>query len=195
MGRQGREPNELKPLEGNEPNELTPQERAAFEKELEDFQPERPMDSEDATGAPIGRSDKGVLSRRYAREEAFLAWEYLESHDPAQPLPTWVSAYLRDVAGKVLGDLGPLGSLSPSSAHAALGLVGEQWPKHHPESVYAIISAWIDPIRPGGPLVSGRKAGAVRYIEEYMDGDRDVQVDKVIEWYRKGQKARKKSER
>ncbi|QEW21107.1 hypothetical protein LA6_003312 [Marinibacterium anthonyi] len=33
MGRQGREP-----------NKLTPQERAAFEKELEDFQPERPLD-------------------------------------------------------------------------------------------------------------------------------------------------------
>ncbi|WP_201150521.1 hypothetical protein [Rhodovulum sulfidophilum] len=178
MGRQGREP-----------NKLTPQERAAFEKELEDFQPEMPMDSDDATGAPTGRNNKGVLSRRYKREVAFRAWEYLERHDPAQPLPTWVSAYLRDVAGKILADLGPLGSLPPASAHAALGLVGEQWSKHHPESVYAIISAWIDPDQPGGPVVSGRKAGAVRYIEEYMGNDPNIQVKTVIEWYRKGQKS------
>lgn len=180
MGRQGREP-----------NKLTPQERATFEKELEDFQPEMPMDSDDATGAPTGRDDKGVLSRRYTREAAFRAWEYLERHDPAQPLPNWVSAYLRDVAGKIFADLGPRGSLSPASAHAALGIVGEQWPDHHPESVYAIISAWIDPDRPGGPLVSGRKAGAVRYIEEFMGNDPNVQVDTVIEWCRKGQKPAK----
>ena len=178
--------------QGREPNKLTPQERAAFEKELEDFQPERPVDSDDATGAPTGRDDKGVLSRRYTREAAFRAWEYLKRHDPAQPLPNWVSAYLRDVAAKILADLGPRGSLSPASAHAALGIVGEQWPDHHPESVYTIISAWIDADRPGGPLVSGRKAGAVRYIEEFMGNDPNVQVDTVIEWYRKGQKAAKK---
>lgn len=184
MGQQGREPNKLTPLAGTEPNELTPQERAAFEKELGDFQPERPMDGDDATGAPSGK--------RYSREVAFRAWEYLERHDPAQPLPTWVSAYLRSVAGKVLGDLGPLGSLSPASAHAALGLAGEQWPKHHPESVFAIINAWLDPDGPGGALVDGRKAGAVRYIEAYMGNDPNVQVDTVIEWYRKGQKAHKR---
>ncbi len=172
--------------QGREPNKLTPQERAVIEKELGDFKPERPMDSHDATGAPSGK--------RYSREVAFRAWEYLERHDPAEPLPTWVSAYLRGVAGKVLGDLGPLGSLSPASAHAALGLVGEQWPKHHPESVFAIINAWLDPDCPGGPLVDGRKAGAVRYIEEYMGNDPNVQVDTVIEWYRKGQKAHKRQE-
>lgn len=178
--------------QGREPNKLTPQELVAFEKELGDVQPERPMDSDDSTGAPTGRNDKGVPSRRYTREVAFRAWEYLERHDPAQPLPTWVSAYLSSVAGKILADLGPRGSLSPASAHAALGIVGEQWPDHHPESVYAIISAWIDPDRPGGPLVSGRKAGAVRYIEEYMGDDPNVSPEAVIEWYRKGQKAAKK---
>ncbi len=170
--------------QGREPNKLTPQESVAFQKELEDFQPEKPMDSDDATGAPSGK--------RYSREVAFRAWEYLERHDPAKPLPTWVSAYLRDVAGRVLTDLGPLGSLSPASAHAAIGMVGEQWPSHHPDSVYSIISAWIDPDRPGGPLVSGRKAGAVRYIEKYMKNDPNARVDTVIEWYRKGQKAAKK---
>ena len=173
--------------QGREPNKLTPQELAAFEKEIGEFQPEKPMSSDEATGAPSGK--------RHSREVAFRAWEFLERHDPAQPLPTWVSAYLRSVAGKLLADLGPRGSLSPASAHAALGIVGEQWPDHHPESVYAIISAWIDPDRPGGPLVSGRKAGAVRYIEEYMGDDPHVSPETVIEWYRKGQKARKCSER
>ncbi len=67
----------------------------------------------------------------------------------------------------------------------------EQWPEHHPESVFAIINAWVDPDRPGGPLVDGRKAGAVRYIVEYMGNDPNVLVDTVIEWYRKGQKAHK----
>lgn len=166
MGRQGREPNEF------EPNEL------------EDFEPEKPMSSDDAIGAPT--------QDRYNRELAFRAWEYLARHKSSRPLPSWVADYLRDVAGKVLADLGPRGSLSPASAHAALGLVGEKWPKHHPESVYAIINAWIDPDRPGGPLVSGRKAGAVRYIDEYMDGGRNVSPETVIEWYRKGQKAHKR---
>jgi hypothetical protein len=116
MGRQGREP-----------NELTPQERC----ELEDFQPEGPMDSDDATGAPPGRTADGSLSKRYARELAFLAWEYLARHDPAKPLPTWVAEYLREVAGKIVGELGPLGSLSPASARAAIGIVGEQWALLH----------------------------------------------------------------
>lgn len=167
MGRQGREPNEFEPHE------------------LEDFEPERPMSSSEATGAPT--------PDRYNRELAFRAWEYLGGHDAARPLPTWVADYLREVAAKIQDDLGPRGGLSPASAHAALGLVGEQWPEHHPESVFAIIDAWIDPDRPGGPLVNGRKAGAVRYIEQYMDGDRDVSPETVIEWYRKGQKANKKS--
>lgn len=174
---------------GREPNELTPQERH----ELEDFQPERPMDSDDATGAPPGRKADRSLSKRYARELAFQAWEYLGRHDPAKPLPTWVADYLREVGGKIIRDLGPLGSLSPASAHAALGIVGEQWPKHHPESVYAIIEAWRDPERPGGPLVDGRKAGAVRYIEEYMNNDTSVDPATVIEWYRKGQKLHKRA--
>ena len=110
------------------------------------------------------------------------------SHSATQPLPSWVAEYLQGVAAKILGDLGPHGSLSPASAHAALRLVGEQWPQHHPESVYSIIRAWIDAGR-----VDGRKAGAVRYIEEYMGNDRNVPPKKVIEWYRKGQKAERQA--
>lgn len=132
MGQQGREPNEFEPHE------------------LEDFEPEKPMSNGDATGAPT--------PGRYDRELAFRAWEYLAKHEAARPLPTWVVDYLRDVARKMLGDLGPLGGLSPASAHAALGLVGEQWPKHHPESVFAIIRAWIDPDRTGGPLVNSSRS-------------------------------------
>lgn len=171
---QGREPNEFEPLE------------------FDGLPMERPMDSEDAWGAPTPPDlGKPHQRSRYGRELALRAWEYLAQHDPDRPLPEWVAAYLRKVATSITSELGPRGSLSPATAHAALGIVGEQWPEHHPESVYAIISAWIDQDRPGGPLVSGRKAGAVRYIEEYMEGAREVHVDSVIEWYRKGQKARK----
>lgn len=171
---QGREPNEFEPLD------------------FDGLPMERPMDSGDMSGAATPPDPKNPHKRaRYQREVALKAWEYLEHHNPDRPLPDWVAAYLRKVATSITSELGPRGSLSPASAHAALGVVGEQWPEHHPESVYAIISAWIDPDRPGGPLVNGRKAGAVRYIEEYMNGDRDVQLDTVIEWYRKGQKARK----
>tara|TARA_R110002124_G_scaffold167131_10_gene334505 strand:+ start:351 stop:968 length:618 start_codon:yes stop_codon:yes gene_type:complete len=163
--------------QGREPNEFEP-------REFDGLRPERPLDSGDATGAPT--------PKRYKRELAFQAWQYLERHDPNAPLPKWVADYLRDVATMITGDIGPRGSLSPASAHAALGIVGEQWPEHHPESVFVIINAWLDPDSPGGPTVDWRKAGAVRYIEEYMGNDPNVPVDKVIEWYRKGQKAQKR---
>lgn len=171
---------------GREPNEFKPQ-------DFDGLPMERPMDSGDAWGAPPPPDPTKRHQRsRYDRELALRAWEYLAQHDPDRPLPDWVAAYLREVATTITSELGPRGSLSPASAHAALGIVGEQWPEHHPESVYAIIEAWRDPDRPGGPLVDGRKAGAVRYIEQYMRKDRNVDVKTVIEWYRKGQKLRKR---
>jgi hypothetical protein len=166
--RQGREPNELKPLLD----------------EIAAAQPEPPMDSDDATGAPPGIDKNGRPSKRYKREMAFKAWTYIARHDPALPLPHWVAEYLTSVAPKIVNELGPRGSLSPASAHSALGLVGVQWPEHHPNSVYSIINAWVE-----NGLVDGRKAGAVKYIEEYMGNDREVPPDRVIEWYRNGQKA------
>ncbi|WP_420586556.1 hypothetical protein [Ruegeria sp.] len=163
---------------GRELNEFEP-------REFDDLPAERPMDSGDATGAPP--------PKRYKRELAFQAWQYLERHDPMVPLPHWIANYLRDVATAIIGDLGPRGSLSPASAHAALAIVGEQWPEHNPESVFAIINAWLDSDGPDGPKVDGRKAGAVRYIKKYMGNDPNVQVATVIEWYRKGQKSHKKA--
>lgn len=140
----------------------------------------------------LNRHARTFKRGRYDRELAFQALRYLANHNAAKPLPTWVADYLRGVAAKLIDDLGPLGSLSPASAHAALGIVGEQWPRHHPEAVYAVIQSWIDPDRPGGPLVNGRKAGAVRYIKDYMGDDPNVSPERVIEWYRKGQKAQKR---
>ena len=147
--------------------------------------PEKPMGDGDSTGAPT--------KKRYDRELAFRAWKQIAKHDSAQPLPNWIADYLQEVATKLLGDLGPLGGLSPASAHAALGLVGEQWPRHHPESVYHIIQCWLQPtLKTHKAVVDGRKAGAVLYIKEYMDNDPDAQVSTVIEWYKKGQRAHKK---
>lgn len=167
---------------GREPNEFEPC-------EFDNLPAERPMDSGDVWGAPDVTHAKGA--KRHKRELAFQAWQYLERHNSEMPLPKWVADYLCDVATTITGDIGPRGSLSPASAHAALGIVGEQWPEHHPESVFAIINGWADPDRLGGPLVDGRKEGAVLYIEECMDNDPNVLVATVIEWYRKGQKAHK----
>jgi hypothetical protein len=164
--------------QGRRPNTLTPQ-------DFDGLPMERPMDSGDTWGAPPDPKKPNQRSR-YDRELAVRAWDYLAQHDADRPLPSWVTDYLRKVAVAIKADIGPRGSLSPASAHAALRIVGEQWPEHHPESVYAIIQGWID-----ASVVNGRKAGAVRYIEEHMDGDRSVLVETVVEWYRKGQKLRK----
>lgn len=166
------------PRQGSKLNELTPQ-------VFDDVHPEKPMDSGDAIGAPT--------EKRYKRELAFRAWKHIARHDSAQALPNWIAEYLQDVATKILGDFGRSGGLSPASAHAALGLVGKQWPQHHPEIVYLIISRWMEPeLGTGQAVVDGRKAGAVLYIKEYMDDDPDVQVSTVIEWYKKGQKVYKR---
>jgi len=167
---------------GREPNEFEPH-------EFDDLPAERPMNSGDVWGAPDATNTLGA--KRFKRELRFQAWQYLERHNPEMPFPKWVADYLRDVATTIAGDIGPRGSLSPASAHAALGIIGEKWPEHHPESVFSIINAWLDPDRLGGPLVDGRKAGAVRYIKQYMCNDPNILAETVIEWYRKGQKAHK----
>lgn len=140
---------------------------------------DKPMNDGDATGAPT--------AKRYKRELAHKAWKYLQTHNATSPLPDWVDEYLKGVATSILGDLGPQGGLSPPSAHAALGLVGQQWPEHHPDKVFMVINNW----RQQNPKLS-RKAGAVRYIEEHLSNDPNVKHETVVEWYRQGQKTAKR---
>ena len=143
---------------------------------------EKPMRSGDATGAPTYEKED---TRRYERELAYRAWLYLAEHEPKDLLPDWVAEYLREVSRRLLGSLGAKGALSAAAAHAAINMVGEQWPDHHEEKVHMIMRRWMED---DGMT---RKAAAVRYIEEYMGGDKQVSHEFAVNKYKKGQKAAK----
>lgn len=142
---------------------------------------ERPMNSGDATGAP-------TPGKRHDREVAYRAWVHLTKHDPNEMLPDWVLEYLRSVAGRLVESLGENGGLSPAAAHAAINMVGEGWPDHPAEKVHMIMRRWME------SEGMGRKAAAVRYIEEHMGDDKNVPHSFVINKYKKGRKVEQSGE-
>jgi hypothetical protein len=137
---------------------------------------ERPLSADDAFGAPSGK--------RYEREVARRAWEYINHHlDRSRPLPDWVADYLQMVARRVQENLGPQGGLSREAADLAIGIDGKAWAKHIPEAVYLTIQAWRDKGE-----VSGPKEGATRYVRKVMK-DETVPNSRVIDLYKRGKRS------